>query len=366
MARVLYSTNIGMIPDESFVIVKSGDVVIGKIDEAFLERLKKRDIFVLGGKTYQFRYASGQTAQVIPAAEKVPTVPSWFSDQLPLSFGLAMEIQRFRKLMEEQIKSEHSKEDIIKFINSYLYVDENSANSIYEYFREQYLYAEIPNDKKIVIEFYQSFSKKKYVIFHTLFGRRVNDVLSRAIGYLISVKQRKDINISLTDNGFYLSAGESKIQVLQALELLKTYDLWDLMTRAVDKTEVLSRRFRHCATRSLMILREYKGRRKSVGRQQIGSKILLKFVKAISQDFPILKEARREVLEDLMDIESAKKIIMAINNDEIKIKTISTDIPSPFAFNLIARGYMDILKMSDRMEFIRAMHKAVLERIKEK
>ena len=49
---------------ESFVIVKSGDVVIGKIDEAFMERLKKNDIFVLGGKTYQFRYASGQTVQL--------------------------------------------------------------------------------------------------------------------------------------------------------------------------------------------------------------------------------------------------------------------------------------------------------------
>ncbi len=365
MARVLYSTNVGMIPDESFIIVKSGDTVIGKIDEAFLERLKKNDIFVLGGKTYQFRYASGQTAQVVPASDRVPTVPSWFSDQLPLSFGLAMEIQRFRRLMEEQIERRYPKEDIIKFINSYLYVDENSANSIYEYFREQCLFAEIPNDKKVVVEFYQGFSKKKYVIFHTLFGRRVNDVLSRAIGYLVSLKQRKDINISLTDNGFYLSAGESKIQVLQALESLKSHDIWDLMTRAVDKTEVLSRRFRHCATRSLMILREYKGRRKSVGRQQVGSKILLKFVKAISQDFPILKEARREVLEDLMDIESAKKVIKEINGEEIKIKTISTDIPSPFAFNLIARGYMDVLKMSDRMEFIRRMHQAVLERITE-
>src|SRR3989344_605225 len=38
MARVIYMTNIGTIPDETFVTVKVGDQVIGHIDESFLER----------------------------------------------------------------------------------------------------------------------------------------------------------------------------------------------------------------------------------------------------------------------------------------------------------------------------------------
>ena len=41
------------------------------------------------------------------------------------------------------------------------------------------------------------------------------------------------------------------------------------MEMAIEKTEVLNRRFRHCAERSLMILKNYKGKKKYVGRQQV-------------------------------------------------------------------------------------------------
>ncbi len=362
LARVLYSTNIGTIPDESYIKVKIGRQSIGKIDEGFLERLRKGDIFVLGGKTYRFLYAKGQTAQVAPSAGP-PTVPSWFSEQLPLSFDLAMEIGRFRRLIEERLRNNEEKREILSFIHEYLYVDENSANSIYEYMKEQYLYAKIPTDRKILVEFYRGFGRKRYIVFHTLFGRRVNDALSRAIAYVISRRERRDVMISLSDNGFYITAGERRIQALRALEDLKGMDLRGVLAKAIDNTEVLARRFRHCATRSLMILRFYKEHRKSVGMQQIGSKILLNFVKRIPGEFSILKEARREVLEDLMDIQHAEEIMDLIRNGGIKIETVSTDIPSPFSLNLISQGYMDIMRMEDRMEFIIRMHQAILDRI---
>jgi Lhr-like helicase len=47
-----------------------------------------------------------------------------------------------------------------------------------------------------------------------------------------------------------------------------------------------------------MILRNYKGREKSVGKQQMHSGFLLIAVKKISNEFPILREARREVFEE--------------------------------------------------------------------
>ncbi len=365
MARMIYSTNIGTIPDESFVRVKIGTERVGKIDEGFLERLKKGDVFVLGGRTYQFLYVRGQTMQVRAVPGRLPTVPSWFSEQLPLSFDLAMEIGRFRRLMEERLKKEEPKKTTMKFIHDYLYVDKNSTNSIYEYMREQFLYAKIPTDERIIIEFYKGFGKERYVIFHALFGRRTNDALSRAIAYLLSKRERKDVLISLTDNGFYLSSSRVKFNIEQAMKDLRNSELREILVRAIDRTEVLARRFRHCAARSLMILRNYKGRRKSVGRQQVGSRILLRFVKKVDEHFPILEEARREVMEDLMDIEHAKLIVERIKSGEMKVEIIHTEIPSPFAFNLIAQGYMDIMKMEDRLEFIRRMHEAVLLRIKD-
>jgi ATP-dependent Lhr-like helicase len=358
MARPIYAMNVGTIPDESYVRVVVGDHAVGKLDELFLERLMKGDIFVLGGKIYKFMYCRGMTCHVKPDAGP-PTVPSWFSEQLPLSFGLAMEIQRFRRLLEEQM--DKPREEVLEFIRSYLYLDEYAVNSIYEYFREQYRYAVIPHDNRLVVEYYEAF-RKRYVVFHSLFGRRVNDVLSRALAYLISRKSRKNVAISLTDNGFYLMI-PGKAQVLQSLDYLTADNLHDILVEAIDKTEVLNRRFRHCATRAMMILRSYKGRTKSVGKQQLGSKILLNFVKKLDDSFPILNEARREVLEDLMDIRHAREVVRRLRDGHIEVKVINTDIPSPFAFNLIGRGYMDVVRMEDRLEFIRRMHEAIVHRI---
>ena len=135
------------------------------------------------------------------------------------------------------------------------------------------------------------------------------------------------------------------------------------MEIAIDKTEVLKRRFRHCATRSLMILRQYKGRTKRVGRQQVSSMILINALKRISPDFSILKEAKREVLEDLMDVKNSVEIIKLIEDKKIKIKEINTTIPSPFAFNLVLEGYTDIFKIEDKIEFLKRMHLHLMAKI---
>lgn len=361
LARVIYMTNIGTIPDETGVTVKVGPEVIGMIDEAFLERLKRGDIFILGGSTYEFQFSRGMVAQVRAAAGRKPTVPSWFSEMLPLSYDLATEIARFRRLVRERFESGMSRKDVIDFINSYLYVDDNGASAIYEYMREQHDYASIPTDREILIEHYMD-DEKKYAVFHTLYGRRVNDCLSRAVAFAVSKIQKKDIEVGITDNGFYI-AGKKNLPAARALSQIESERLGELMNIAIDRTQVLSRRFRHCAGRSLMILRSYKGHQKRVGKQQVSSMILMSAVKRISNDFPILKEARREVLEDLMDIGNAKKILMMIENKSISVKSIDTTIPSPFSFNLVLQGHLDMVRMEDRIEFLKRMHNLVLAKI---
>lgn len=362
LARMIYMTNIGTIPDESYVTVKLGEDIIGKIDEGFLERLKKGDVFVLGGETYEFKFSRGMTAVVKTSAGRPPTVPSWVSEMLPLSFDLSLEIQKFRRYMEEQFKAGRNKKETIKFINDYLHVDKNGANSIYEYMKQQFQFSQIPNDKKILIEHFKE-DRQKYVVFHTLYGRRVNDVLSRALAYAISKKQKQDVEISISDNGFLLSYSGT-VQAINAFKSIRSDNLRLLMEVALEKTEVLKRRFRHCASRGLMILRNYKGRKKTVGRQQVSSMLLLKAVKRISNKFPMLSEARREVLEDSMDIDHARYVVQQVESGRIKLREKFNDFPSPFSFHLVMQGYSDIFKIEDKVEFLKRMHQKVLTKIK--
>ncbi len=179
--------------------------------------------------------------------------------------------------------------------------------------------------------------------------------------YLLGRLLHKDVEITMNDNGFILSC--EKLPITQTFNLLKSNPIKEIAELSLEKSQVLSRRFRHCATRSLMILRNYRGKKKSVGRQQMSSRLLLLAVKRISEDFPVLKEARREVLEDLMDISATEKVVEWINNGKLKVIERNTEVPSPFAFNLFACGHADILKMEGRLEFIKRMHERVKKRI---
>jgi ATP-dependent helicase Lhr and Lhr-like helicase len=95
------------------------------------------------------------------------------------------------------------------------------------------------------------------------------------------------------------------------------------------------------------------------------SHFLLAAVRKISHEFPILREARREVFEDLMDIENTKKVLSQIKSGKINVKIIETPLPSPFALNLILQGHTDLIKIEDKQAFLRRMHELHVKRILE-
>ncbi len=365
LARVLYLTNIGTIPEESFVTVKlqTGDK-IGVIDESFMNRMKRGDVFVLGGSKYGYLYTKGMNLYVKPAPEKNPTIPSWFSETLPLSFDSALEISKFRKEIKKRFEKKINKEKIKEFIREYTYTSEQVSEEIYNYFYEQFHFMEIPDSDTITIEKYtDERDDKKYILVNSMYGRRVNDTLSRALAYLLGAKldTKRDVEVGISDRGFYLSSENTKIE--KAFSQLNSKNIEEILKQAIEKTDVLTKKFRHCATRGLMILRTYKGNTKSVKKQQMKSHFLISSVKKISHEFPILKEAKREVLEDLMDLQRAKMVLDWIAEGKVKINYENVKIPSPFSLNLILQGHMDLMKIEDKQDFLQRMHKVYRDEI---
>lgn len=354
LARVIYMTNIGTIPEEGFisVIVGSGESrgeSVGKIDESFLERMKRGDIFVLGGKKYQFLFSRGMNAYVKAGITRNPTIPSWFSEMLPLHFDVALGISKFRGLIKERIQN---KQECAAFIQSYVSCTKEIAEEIYLYMQEQEQFSEIPDDKTLIVEKFKE--EKEYLFFHSMFGRRVNDALARVYAYAAARLRYRDVEIGVGDGGFFIS-GES-LDEKKILALVTSENLMEILREAIEKTEILQRRFRHCAARSLMILRSYKGREKSVGKQHMHSGFLLHAVKKISGGFPILREARREVLEDLMDVKNARRVLEWIEQGKVKVKVIRVPLASPFGLQLMLQGRSDLIKIEDRASFLKRMH----------
>lgn len=368
MTQVIYMTNIGTIPDESAyrVNIRGNDKYVGTLDEEFLDRLTKGDIFTLGGDTYEFRYARGMKVYVDARPNRSPTVPSWYSEMLPLSFDLGQRIGSFNDKVVQQLEMGVDRNDIQEWIHQNYYVDDNTASAILSYIYEQQRYVgKVPTDSDIVIERTYDDAGKLNIVFHTIYGRRVNDALCRIFAQILTQKLDANIGIVVDDHGFVLISPKRQFDIDKLVNEITEVDMRSTLKTAIRKTELMKRRFRHVAGRALMILRNYKGDQKSVGKQQMKSHFLLAAAEKIDPEFPIIKETYREIMEDHMDIEHAEDIVSGLRDGSITHSVIETDVPSPFAHNLVLQGQSDVVRMGDRKERLQQLHKQVMERIGE-
>ncbi len=370
-ARVIYSTNIGTIPDEVSVKVYADNKWVGNIEEEFLERLSKGDIFVLGGKTYQFISAKGFRANVKDAEGQKPTIPNWFSEMLPLSFDLGESIGKVRRDIFNMLKMNYSISDIVKLLRSEAYIDTKAAYALVSYIKAEYDFLkalrvnDYPDNINIVIENYLDNDGKQNIIFHAVFGRRVNDALARAYANIAKVMSKSNIIINVSDHAFMLTINRAKIDINELINKVKSYNVREILLDAIKHTEMVKRRFRHCAARSFMILRNYKGHEVAVARQQTNAEVLMRLCEELD-NFPVLKESYREVIEDLMDINNAIKVLEDIEHNRRRFIILPEyDLPSPFSHDLIVSGYSDIVLMHDRKELLEKLYDIVMSRIKE-
>ncbi|MDY6774041.1 MAG: hypothetical protein SVS85_02475, partial [Candidatus Nanohaloarchaea archaeon] len=162
-----------------------------------------------------------------------------------------------------------------------------------------------------------------------------------------------------------LIAPRRPVDLERLVEDVAEVDLRQVLKKAVRKTELMKRRFRHVASRALMILRNYKGNKKSVGKQQMKSHFLLSAVEDIDPDFPILKETYREIMEDHMDVEHAEEVMEKVREGERDVEVIETDLPSPFAHHLVLQGQSDVVRLEDKKKRLQQLHEKVMERIGE-
>ena len=361
MARPIYYLNVGTIPDEVAIkVYTTSHHYVGKVEEPFAERLKKGDIFVLAGNTYEFVSSRDMNIFVIPKPNTSPTIPSWFSEQLPLSFDLANEISKFRGKIKEMIENGNVRDYLIKEYK----VDEKTASAIENYFREQNHFF-IPDDKNLLVEIFEK-DGLRHIIFHTLVGRKANEAISRVFAFRITKKYKLNVRIAISVNGFAIiyPSYKREIEKDDIISLFSSKNIDEDLNNALIDTEIFKRRFRHVATRSLLVLRNYLGYEMSVTKQQRNASILFKVVREIDKNFPALKETYREIKEDAMDIENAKKFIKKVEKGKIKIFIQNYPMPSPFSFNMVAVGSTDVVLMEDRKEMIKEMHRELMEMIK--
>ncbi|MEF8808573.1 ATP-dependent helicase, partial [Natronomonas sp.] len=275
LARVIYMTNIGTIPD-SFscdVIVRSGDEWVGQLDEEYLDTLEKGDVFVLGGSNYEYSYRRGSNVYVDRTSARA-TVPSWFSERLPLSYDLGREILTFQRELLERLE-DGGPPDVRRWLREFP-LDENTVRAITRMVEAQVEYAgigSVSTDQRLSLEVEldrEEYRRNYYV--HANYGRRFNDGLSRLLAYRCAQQANTNVKVAVADHGFTLSMPlNRKVDIDGIIADIDPEDVRSDLRAALDGTDLLKRYFRINATRSLMILKRYKGHEKSASQQQVSS-----------------------------------------------------------------------------------------------
>jgi ATP-dependent Lhr-like helicase len=134
--------------------------------------------------------------------------------------------------------------------------------------------------------------------------------------------------------------------------LLDSADFEADVLAGLDRGELLARRFRHVAATGLMVLRNPERGRVRVGGLHWVSQRLFPLVRAACPSHPLLRETRREVLDDLLDAPAA--LAWLRGGPAVCFRRLGA--PSPFAAAWIDTGGPDPLRFEPPGEALRRLH----------
>jgi ATP-dependent Lhr-like helicase len=366
LARMIYLTNVGTIPD-SFscdVFVRGGDEWVGELDEDYLDTLDPGDVFVIGGERFEFRYRRGSKVYVDRTSAR-PTVPSWYSERLPLSYDLAREILAFQRDLLDRLDSGGAPAVRVWLRESPL--SERAVRAVTRLYDQQVAFAgpeSVSTPTRIAVEEErdrEEYRRRYYV--HTLYGRRFNDGLSRLLAAACASESNASVTVAVADNGFVLSMPLNRR--VDAAGLLRGLDPDDAradLRSALRGTDLRQRYFRIDATRSLMILKRYKGHEKSAARQQVESETLLSLADDLD-DFAVVEETDRELLEDKLHVAGIEAVLERIRAGEVEVVEQTVETPTPRAFGLATLAATDTVLAEDESAALREFHERVVAEI---
>ncbi|WP_423750570.1 ATP-dependent helicase [Salinirarus marinus] len=366
LARVIYMTNVGTIPD-SFtcdVFVRGEDEWVGELDEAYLDTLDPGDVFALGGDRFAFRYRRGSNVYA-DRTDARPTVPSWFSERLPLSYDLGREILAFQRDLLARLDA-GGRPAVRDWLRGFP-LDENAVRAVARTYDQQVAFAgpesvSTPDRIAIEVERDRDAYRRRYYV-HTVYGRRFNDGFSRLLAYHCAGRSNADVQVAVADEGFVLSMPlNRKVDLAGVIRGLDPTAAREDLRGALDGTDLLKRYFRIDATRALMVLKRYKGTEKSAAKQQVQSEMLLSLAQGLD-DFAVLEETYREILADELHVARLEDVLSAVRTGDIDVVSRTVETPSPRAFGLATLADSDAVLADSEQELLCDLRERVAEAV---
>ncbi|MDB4913348.1 MAG: associated domain protein [Gemmatimonadetes bacterium] len=330
-SRMVATISGGTIPDRGLYTVNLADKTrLGELDEEFVHESRVGDVFQLGSSTWRIRAIEHDRVVVIPAPGAPARMPFWHGEFMARSSHLSKRVGELRRSLDEASTLEQ-----LAVIQKRYHADEPTVRSLAEYVQSQRSLTEIvPDDLHLVLEHFRDEVGAIRVVLHAPFGGRVNAPWGMALGRRVSERLGVEVNVQTSDDGIMLRLPDmGAVPPLETIRALSGDEAERLVLEEVGSSSLFGARFRMNAARALLLPRGNPRRRMPLWLQRMKAGDLLAAVSEFPS-FPILVETYRDVLQDAFDIASLREILGRIATGAITIRTVETQLASPFAASL--------------------------------
>jgi ATP-dependent Lhr-like helicase len=191
----------------------------------------------------------------------------------------------------------------------------------------------LPTDRQIVVERFRDELGDWRVCVLSPLGGRVHAPWALAVEAKIRDRLGLEVQTMWSDEGFVVRLPEAdEAPPIDAI-LLDPEDVEDLVVAEVANSNLFAARFRENAARALLLPRRRPGSRTPLWQQRQRAADLLA-VASRHGEFPILLETYRECLRDVFDLPALVELMGSIRARTVRVVSVETDRPSPFAQSL--------------------------------
>jgi ATP-dependent helicase Lhr and Lhr-like helicase len=333
-AKKVAIVNAGTIPDRGlfgvFLAGATRGARVGELDEEMVFESRTGDTIILGASTWRIEEITHDRVLVSPAPGEPGKMPFWHGDTAarPSEFGQRIGemtrelLQLPRPVAYTRLVEDHS-------------LDANAAENLMRYLEDQSAAAGVvPNDQEILIERCRDELGDWRVCVLTPYGSRVHAPWCMAVTARLRDERGMDVETMWSDDGFVIRMPDSEETLETEILLPSAVQLRDLVLKQLGSTSLFAAKFREAAGRALLLPRRRPGMRAPLWQQRKRAADLLAVASRYSS-FPILLETYRECVRELLDVGSAAEVLKKIERGAIRVSTVESTKPSPFASALL-------------------------------
>lgn len=298
---------------------------VGHVDEAFADRLRPGDRFLLDGRCLEFRAVEGR-ALVVDEVTGYPATPLWPGSGWPLSPELAQRLYLLRTQAAEALRD--GPEVLVQLLREDYGLGEEAAEALVDFFQRQECVSEIPDAMTVLVEVIHGPGERNYYV-HTPLNRAANDAVARvAVRRLVRDLGRTALSL-VADLGFLLAVEGPELTPADLTTVLSSENFEAELSAAAADSVALRERFRCVALTGLMLLRNPLGRQRRVGGRSWAERRLFDEVSLTDPDFLLLRQARCELYAEVMDVAAGRAFVEGLPRKTLHWRWLPA--PSPLA-----------------------------------